>query len=412
MDTALWNDPDLRAAPTAFRAALRVVATNWDAGSVTWILPTGKVMRIAGDKPGPDAVVRINDYNFIRRAFSAGTIGFAEGFMAGEWETPDLSAVLEAFSLNSDRLSALLSGNPVMRAVNVLYHLLHGNSRAGSKRNIHAHYDLGNGFYSRWLDPSMTYSSALHERPNQPLPEAQAAKYAALARTIDLAPRQARAGDRLRLGRLRRVRGQEVGAKVTGITISQAQYDFARKRLFEQGLSEKADIRLIDYRDVEGQYDAVASIEMFEAVGEAYWPAYFDKIREVLRPGGRAGLQIITIRDELFSKYRGRTDFIQRYIFPGGMLPSGEARLKEETERAGLEWSDLKRFGQNHRRHPGRMGPPLRGRLERHPQRRFRRTLPAPVAVLSQLLRGRLPDRADKRHPAGAEPELDTELIG
>ena len=130
---------------------------------------------------------------------------------------------------------------------------------------------------------------------------------------------------------------KEVGAKVTGITISRAQYDFARKRLFDQGLAEKADIQLIDYRDVRGQFDAVASIEMFEAVGEEYWPSYFGKIREVLKPGGRAGLQIITIRDELFASYRGRTDFIQRYIFPGGMLPS-EARLKEE-DRARGAWS-------------------------------------------------------------------------
>ncbi len=347
LDTVLWNDPDLKAAPTAFRAALRVVATNWDSGSIAWILPTGKVVRITGENPGPEAIVRIKDYNFMRRAFAAGTIGFAEGFMAGEWETPDLSAVLEAFSLNFDRLSALLSGNPIMRAVNVFYHLLHSNSRAGSKRNIHAHYDLGNGFYSRWLDPSMTYSSALYERPGQPLPEAQAAKYAALARTIGLSPGKHVLEIGCGWGGFAEFAAREVGAKVTGITISHAQYDFARKRLFDQGLAEKADIRLVDYRDVEGAFDAVASIEMFEAVGEAYWPAYFDKVREVLKPGGRAGLQIITIRDELFPKYRGSTDFIQRYIFPGGMLPS-EARLREETERAGLEWSDLKRFGQNY----------------------------------------------------------------
>lgn len=347
METALWNDPDLKAAPAAFRAALRVVASNWDTGSVTWILPAGKVLRICGKHPGPQATVRINDYHFIRRALSSGTIGFAEGFMAGEWETPDLSAVLEAFSLNFDRLSPLLSGNPVMRAINGLYHLLHRNSRAGSRKNIHAHYDLGNSFYSRWLDPTMTYSSALYERPDQSLPDAQRAKYAALARTIDLAPGKHVLEIGCGWGGFAEFAAKEVGAQVTGITISQAQYDFARKRLFEQGLSEKADIRLVDYRDVRGQFDAVASIEMFEAVGEEYWPAYFGKIREVLKPGGRAGLQIITIRDELFGGYRSNTDFIQRYIFPGGMLPS-EARLKEETERAGLEWSDLKRFGQNY----------------------------------------------------------------
>jgi cyclopropane-fatty-acyl-phospholipid synthase len=347
LDTTLCNHPDLKAAPTAFRTALRVAATNWEFGSVTFILPTGKAVTVRGRQPGPEATIRIRDYNFVRRAFSSGDIGFAEGFMAGEWETPDLSAVLEAFSLNFDKLSALVDGNPVMRVINVLYHLFHRNSRDGSRKNIHAHYDLGNAFYSRWLDPSMTYSSALYERPNQSLPEAQTAKYAALARTIDLAPGKHVLEIGCGWGGFAEFAAKEVGAKVTGITISQAQYDFARKRLFEQGLAEKADIRLIDYRDVRGQFDAVASIEMFEAVGEEYWPSYFGKIRDVLKPGGRAGLQIITIRDELFDDYRGRTDFIQRYIFPGGMLPS-EARLKEETERAGLEWSDLKRFGQNY----------------------------------------------------------------
>lgn len=347
MDTTLWDHPDLKGAPAAFRTALRVAATNWENGSLTFVLPTGQPLTIKGRQPGPDAVIRIRDYNFVRRAFAAGDIGFAEGFMAGEWDTPDLSAVLESFSLNFDRLSALVDGNPIMRVVNVLYHLFHRNSRKGSRKNIHAHYDLGNGFYSRWLDPTMTYSSALYERPDQPLPEAQNAKYAALARTIDLAAGKHVLEIGCGWGGFAEFAAKEVGARVTGITISQAQYDFARKRLFEQGLAEKAEIQLIDYRDVRGQFDAVASIEMFEAVGEAYWPSYFGKIREVLRPGGRAGLQIITIRDELFADYRSRTDFIQRYIFPGGMLPS-EARLKEETERAGLEWSDLKRFGQNY----------------------------------------------------------------
>ena len=347
METALWTDPDLKAAPAAFRSAVRIAAENWEAGSLTFILPTGKVLTVKGRKDGPAAVIKINDYNFVRRALLSGDIGFAEGFMAGEWETPDLSTVLEAFSLNFDKLAGLASGTPVMRAFNAIHHLFNRNSRSGSRRNIHAHYDLGNAFYSRWLDPTMTYSSALYEHPDQTLPDAQRAKYAALAKTIGLAPGKHVLEIGCGWGGFAEFAAKEVGAKVTGITISQAQYDFARKRLFDQGLSEKADIRLVDYRDVEGRFDAVASIEMFEAVGEEYWPAYFGKIREVLAPGGRAGLQIITIRDELFSDYRSRTDFIQRYIFPGGMLPS-EARLKEETERAGLEWSDLKRFGQNY----------------------------------------------------------------
>ncbi|HWU13724.1 MAG TPA: cyclopropane-fatty-acyl-phospholipid synthase family protein, partial [Caulobacter sp.] len=325
----------------------RVAVENWAAGDLTFVLPSGKPLRIVGKAPGPDAVIRIHDYRFIRRALAAGDIGFAEGYMAGEWDTPDLSAVLEAFSLNFDRLTALVRGNPLMQAVNKLYHLFHRNDRQGSKKNIHAHYDLGNAFYSRWLDPSMTYSSALYETPDQPLDQAQRAKYAALARSIDLKPGQHVLEIGCGWGGFAEFAAREVGAQVTGVTISQAQHDFAKKRLFDQGLAEKVQIRLIDYRDVEGQFDSVASIEMFEAVGEEYWPTYFGKIREVLSPGGRAGLQIITIRDELFARYRTHTDFIQRYVFPGGMLPS-EARLKQETDAAGLAWTGVNRFGQNY----------------------------------------------------------------
>ena len=341
------RDPELRQAPAAFRTALRVAVENWAVGTLTFVLPSGKPLRIDGKTAGADAVIRIHDYRFIRRALASGDIGFAEGYMAGEWDTPDLSAVLEAFSQNFDRLTALVRGNPLMRAVNGLYHLFHRNDRRGSRKNIHAHYDLGNAFYSRWLDPSMTYSSALYEAPNQPLDQAQHAKYAALARSIDLGPGQHVLEIGCGWGGFAEFAAKEVGAKVTGVTISQAQYDFARQRLFNQGLTEKADIQLIDYRDVQGRFDRVASIEMFEAVGEEYWPTYFSKIRDVLTPGGRAGLQIITIRDELFASYRSHTDFIQRYVFPGGMLPS-EQRLRQETTAAGLAWTGVTRFGQNY----------------------------------------------------------------
>ncbi|EJL25077.1 methyltransferase, cyclopropane fatty acid synthase [Caulobacter sp. AP07] len=344
---ATWRDPELRQAPAAFRTALRVAVENWAVGTLTFVLPSGRPLRIDGKTPGPDAVIQIRDYRFIRRALASGDIGFAEGYMAGEWDTPDLSAVLEAFSRNFDKLTALVSGNPLMQAVNSLYHLFHRNDRVGSRKNIHAHYDLGNAFYSRWLDPSMTYSSALYETPGQPLSEAQHAKYAALARSIDLRPGQHVLEIGCGWGGFAEFAAREVGAKVTGVTISQAQHDFARRRLFDQGLADRADIRLIDYRDIQGQFDSVASIEMFEAVGEEYWPTYFGKIREVLSPGGRAGLQIITIRDELFAKYRSHTDFIQRYVFPGGMLPS-EARLRQETAAAGLAWTGVSRFGQNY----------------------------------------------------------------
>ncbi|ALL15285.1 cyclopropane-fatty-acyl-phospholipid synthase [Caulobacter henricii] len=346
-ETALWRDPALKSAPGAFRAVVRIAAENWATGSLIFILPSGKRFEIAGKEPGPHAVIQVRDYRFVRRALASGDIGFAEGFIAGEWDTPDLSTVLEAFSLNFDRLHDLVEGNIVMRTANALFHLFNRNDRRGSRKNIHAHYDLGNAFYARWLDASMTYSSALYDKPGQSLAEGQTAKYAALARTIDLEPGHSLLEIGCGWGGFAEYAAREIGAQVTAITISPAQHDFARKRLFEQGLAEKADIQLIDYRDVQGQFDRVASIEMFEAVGEAYWPAYFGKIHDVLSPGGRAGLQVITIRDDLFEHYRTHTDFIQRYIFPGGMLPS-EARLQAETRRAGLDWRDIHRFGQDY----------------------------------------------------------------
>ncbi|MDR3511323.1 MAG: cyclopropane-fatty-acyl-phospholipid synthase [Caulobacteraceae bacterium] len=339
--------PDLRRAPAAFRTAVRIFARNWVWGSMTFVLPSGREIPIQGREPGPAARVIIHDFRFMRRVMAAGDIGFAEGFMAGEWETPDLTALLVSAGLNFDRLAKLFAGNPLMRAVNFVNHLLHSNTREGARRNIHAHYDLGNAFYARWLDQTMTYSSARFDYPEQPLSEAQHNKYATLARSMGLEASHAVLEIGCGWGGFAEFAAREVGAKVTGVTISREQYDFARQRLFVQGLADKADIRLVDYRDVEGQFDRVASIEMFEAVGERYWPAYFQKIREVLSPGGRAGLQIITIRDELFAKYRSRADFIQKYVFPGGMLIS-ERRLREETDRAGLSWADITRFGQNY----------------------------------------------------------------
>jgi cyclopropane-fatty-acyl-phospholipid synthase len=341
-----WDAP-LASAPAAFRAAVRLCHDNWLYGSLTWVLPGGAEILCQGRQPGPQGRLVVHDYRFIRRAFAGGDIGFAEGFMAGEWDTPDLAELLGCFSINFDRLHALVSGNPMVKAYNFIVHLLRRNDREGSKKNIHAHYDLGNAFYSRWLDRTMTYSAARFERSGEPLDEAQRHKYEALARMMELHPDQKVLEIGCGWGGFAEYAAKEVGAQVTGITISKEQYDFAKQRLFEQGLAEKADIRLIDYRDVDGQFDRVASIEMFEAVGEQYWPTYFDKVRQVLSPGGRAGLQIITIQDELFAAYRKRADFIQKYIFPGGMLPS-ERRLRQEIEQAGLAWREVARFGQNY----------------------------------------------------------------
>ncbi|HEY0646849.1 cyclopropane-fatty-acyl-phospholipid synthase family protein, partial [Phenylobacterium sp.] len=339
--------PELAGAPAAFRSVARLMARNWMVGELTFVLPSGRELKLEGAEPGVDARIIVHDFRFMRRVVVAGDIGFAEGYMAGEWDTPDLPAVLQAMSLNFERIAKVVVGNPVIRALNRIGHALNANTRNGSRKNIHAHYDLGNAFYSRWLDRTMTYSSARFAAPDQPLDRAQTEKYRTLAEGMDLRSGQSVLEIGCGWGGFAEFAAREVGAKVTGITISQEQFDFARKRMFEQGLTEKAEIRLVDYRDVGGQFDRVASIEMFEAVGERYWPAYFDKIRQVLTPGGRAGLQIITIRDEFFASYRRRADFIQKYIFPGGMLPS-EARLKAETDRAGLSWSGIARFGQDY----------------------------------------------------------------
>ena len=345
---AMFGDlPDLRKAPAVFRAGIAIAARNWLWGSITITLPSGREIPIRGSQPGPDARLIIRDFRCMRRVMASGDIGFAEGFMAGEWDTPDLTAVLECAGLNFDRLQGLVTGHRMMQAVNYLAHMLHSNTRKGARRNIHAHYDLGNAFYERWLDGSMTYSSAWFEHQGQPLEQAQRRKYEALAQSMELKPDHHVLEIGCGWGGFAEYAAREIGARVTGVTISREQYEFARKRLFDNGLAEKADIQLIDYRDVEGQFDRVASIEMFEAVGERYWPAYFDKIRSALTPGGRAGLQIITIRDEFFEHYRKRADFIQKYVFPGGMLAS-ETRLRQETDRAGLEWRGIARIGEHY----------------------------------------------------------------
>ena len=343
------ESPALRRAPGLVRSFVRLAARNWGYGAFEVTLPQGETIRIEGSQPGPTARLTVRDYRFVRRVMSAGAVGFGEGYMAGEWDTPDLSELLQVLSQNFERLQVLVEGRPLMRLINSLTHLGRRNTRAGARRNIHALYDLGEAFYGAWLDPSMTYSSAVFSSPGASLQAAQEAKYAALARSIDIRPEHHVLEIGCGWGGFAEYAAGKLGARVTAVTISQAQYDYAKRRMFEQGLADRAEILLTDYRDVQGRFDRVASIEMFEAVGEAYWPAYFDKVSQVLAPDGRAGLQIITIKDELFSHYRRNTDFIQKYVFPGGMLPS-ESRLMQEIDRAGLTWQSAARYGQDYAR--------------------------------------------------------------
>lgn len=315
-------------------------------GGIEAMLPDGQKL-LFGDAGTRPTSLKINDYSFARRVIFNGDIGFAEGLIAGQWESEDIPALLTLLANNAERFMRLLEGGPIGHALNWLRHRRRANTRSGSKRNIIAHYDLGNRFYEAWLDRSMTYSSAKFDAKIADLESAQQAKYRALAEHLEL-----KAGEHVLeigcgWGGFAEFAAREYGARVTGITISDEQLRYARERMRRAGLEDRVEIRSQDYRDVQGQFDKVASIEMFEAVGEKYWPAYFAKIADVLKPGGRAALQIITIKDDLFEHYRSRSDFIQRYVFPGGMLASLK-RLKEETAKAGLAWRKADAFGQSY----------------------------------------------------------------
>ena len=326
---------------------MRLLSSGWKTGRLTVTLPDGAIHHLVGREPGRAAVLRINDWRSVRRTIAGGDIGFAEGYMAGEWDSPHLAALLEAFADNYDHLGRLIEGNPVLNAFNWLGHRLNRNSRSGSRRNIHAHYDLGNAFYTAWLDGSMTYSAARFSSPDQSLEQAQREKYARLASLMDLRRDHSVLEIGCGWGGFAEYAAREIGARVTAITISREQQAYAQRRIHEAGLADRVEIRLVDYRDVDGRFDRVASIEMFEAVGEEYWADYFAAVRRVLVPGGRAGLQVITIRDDLFEGYRRRPDFIQKYVFPGGMLPS-EPRLAPVIARAGLGLETTERFGHDY----------------------------------------------------------------
>jgi len=322
---------------------------NWSAGVLTFALPDGRELKLKGREPGVSGKLTVRDYGFIDRVFSRGLVGFGEGFMAGEWDTPDLSALLQTFSRNLDSLSKVIAGNPLFRWMITIGHLVRANTKTGAKRNIEAHYDLGNDFYSLWLDETMSYSAARYDTGAMDLAAAQTAKYAALARLIDLKPGHHVLEIGCGWGGFAEYAAKVVGARVTGITLSPAQLEFCKARMARQGLSDRVELKLVDYRDVEGQFDRIASIEMFEAVGQRYWPAYFETLRERLKPGGLAGLQIITIRDDLFHTYRKNADFIQKYIFPGGMLPT-KTHLRRHIEGAGLTMKGVEYFSADYAR--------------------------------------------------------------
>lgn len=336
----------LRGLPWRARLVLGLVA-RIGAGRIDVSLPDGRRLSCGrGDAP---ASITIHDWSVFGEVMSRGDIGFAEGYMRGAWSTDDLARLLFVLASNRQVIERAVYGGVIGGLLARLRHLLNANTRSGSRRNIAAHYDLGNDFYSGWLDRSMTYSSALFAGDRlQSLESAQDAKYRRILERLDV-----RAGDRILeigcgWGGFAELAIRERGCHVTGISLSKEQLAWARTRIQRAGMSEHASFEYRDYRDVQGTFDHIVSIEMYEAVGETYWPAYFGAIARLLARGrGGAMVQAITIDDRFFERYRTGTDFIQQYVFPGGMLAS-PARFAAEAQAVGLTVNDDLAFGSDY----------------------------------------------------------------
>ena len=318
-------------------------------GRLRVVLPDGRMREFVGAEPAPAAEIEIRHPRALWRLLMNGANGFADAYLAGEFETPDLAELLELGVRNESAWGAFAGGNSLLGALQRLAHVLRPNSRRGARRNIRQHYDLGNDFYSAWLDPSLTYSSAVFDGQDQPLEAAQRNKYATLAALGGLKP-----GDHVLeigcgWGGFALYAARQLKCRVTGITISRKQFDHARARVSAEGLEDRVEICFQDYRDTQGQFDRIVSIEMFEAVGERYWSPFFRKLGEVLKPGGTAALQVITIAEEAWPSYRRSADFIQRHIFPGGLLPPRQA-LIDDARRAGLSWLSDRGYGAHYAR--------------------------------------------------------------
>ena len=311
-------------------------------GTLTFTAPNGEVKIAKGAQPGPEATFHIHEWDVLRRIMARGDIGLGEEYIAGSWDTDNVERLISLFLLNLDHFSDFSHGNLLNRLGFVIHNaLVRRNSIAGSSRNIQDHYDVGNEFYSLWLDRSMTYSSALYNGACD-LFRAQQNKYERILSKFEK-PKASVLEIGCGWGGFAE-RASADNHQVTGLTISPAQHKFATDRL-----KGAADIKLEDYRRCKGQFDNIVSIEMFEAVGEHYWPQYFAILAERLKRGGRAIIQTITIKDELFAGYRTRSDFVRHYVFPGGMLPS-LARFREEAEKAGLKFAGAFGFGKDYAR--------------------------------------------------------------
>jgi cyclopropane-fatty-acyl-phospholipid synthase len=345
--TVLTSLEGQKGLPRYFATVYEKVKRDLSHGRADFVLPDGRRFRVDAPRPGPVVEIVIHNDDLFARMIREGDMGFSDSYLEGWWSTPDLQAFMDLVQTDNDGIYDGFPGMGLVRAYERMRHWLRANSRRQARKNISYHYDLGNDFYRLWLDDTMTYSSALFRSGQESLERAQIQKYASMVDEMGAQP-----GDHVLeigcgWGGFAEYAARERGLRVTGLTISQAQYDYAVDRIARAGLSDRVEIKLQDYRDERGLYDGIASIEMFEAVGEKYWPVYFENLRERLRPGRNATLQIITVEDRRFEAYRKGVDFIQKHIFPGGMLPSPSA-LRAEVERAGLTVRGSIEFGQSY----------------------------------------------------------------
>lgn len=319
-------------------------------GQLTLVSPEGEKFIFRGTQSGIEANIQIHDWTVCKACLKSGDIGLAETYIDGLWDSTDIQSLLRLFLVNRQVIEKAIYGNWWGRLGYRIKHWLNKNSKAGSKKNIHAHYDIGNAFYSLWLDPSMTYSSACFEDKDTSLIEAQEAKYQRIINSIDVHAGQNILEVGCGWGGLMEVASKR-GINIDCLTISQEQATYARDRAqrIKSDASGEVNILIQDYRDHQNQYDGIASIEMFEAVGEKYWSTYFEMIQRCLKPGKKACIQTIVIADNLFDKYRRSSDFIQQYVFPGGMLPSIK-KFKEAAQSKGLIVEDVYQFGQDYQK--------------------------------------------------------------
>jgi cyclopropane-fatty-acyl-phospholipid synthase len=328
-----------------FQQVLDRIDAGLASGSIEVTLPDGTIRLLGARAPGPAAIVAIVSWRSILRLATRGSVGWYVAWSRGEWTSPDPVPLFELFVRNRETLGGTGRAAGLTRQLQRIWHWLHHNSRRGAQRNIEFHYDLGNDFYSLWLDPSMSYSSALFEEPIDPaqnMEGAQAAKLAAILDRTATAPGDTILEIGCGWGSFVEVAAR-AGRSVHAITLSSEQKLAVEARAEREGLAG-VTVSLTDYREVAGAYDAVASIEMVEAVGQEYWPAYLQAVARALKPGGHAAIQYIAMDDAIFPAYATNVDFIQRYVFPGGMLLS-ESRFRAIAEAYGLEWRDRRGFG-------------------------------------------------------------------